>query len=523
MDTTEDYYLSRIREQGLVFDRDLCEMKLPENIINVVAAEIAGKYHIIPVCFDRDKLVLVTDAEQTIMNMGQLRETLRMPVKVLVGSEENIKMALSQYYKIQGYHQSKDIDRKDIITEDGPLKRRIRELIQNAARDRASDVHLLPFSGGIYVQFRIDGHLVDVTNEYEFKAAEALNVVNIIKGFDTSNSADPGRMYLPDSGSWLITHGEIPIFIRMATFPVGNTEGWQKVNLRLLPQNHKIVRLDEIGYPKADLKEIRKGLYKFATGLFLNSGPTGSGKTTSLYAQMYDVLDLAGEPLNIITIDDPIEIREEKFSQVQVRHTEDTALGLSPKKILKVGLRSDPDMFLYNEIRDGGDAFVAIEASTTGHRVFSTVHASNCIKTITRLMDLDVSKTSLLSELRMIISQRLIGILCPYCSKPHTLSEIEKSILTDTEIERLSAAKLKERGEGCPECRHGFEGRIAVDEYVIFDNELRDALLNQSSFKQVENILKKRDFKSMWEKGVDMVASGRVDFKEIVRVIGKEE
>lgn len=521
----EDYYLDRVRDEGLYFDRDLCDMQLPENIIKTISPELAGKYHIIPVFFDCEKLVIVTDTEQTIMNMGLIQELLNTPVKLLLGSDENIKMALSHYYKIQNYHQNKDIDRNDVAIDDSPLKRKIREMIQNAARDRASDIHLLPFSSGVYVQFRIDGHLVDVTAEYDFKATEALNIINIIKGFDDSHSADVGKINVPCSGSWMITHGDTPVFIRLATIPIGNTEGLQKINLRLLPQNHKSVKLNEIGYAKTDLIEIQKVLYKFATGLFLNSGPTGSGKTTSLYAQLYNVLDYAGEPLNIITIDDPIEIREERFTQVQVRHTEKETLDLSPRKILKVGLRSDPDMFLYNEIRDEKDALIAIEASTTGHRVFSTVHASNCIKTITRLLDLDVSKTSLLSELRMIISQRLIGILCPHCSKPHTLSEMEKSILSGKELERLTATgiELKERGDGCSKCRHGFEGRIAVAEYVVFNNELRDALLDQRSFKQVETILQKYNFKSMWEKGIDMVTSGRVEFKEVVRVIGKEE
>lgn len=529
---SEEYFLGKVRKMGLYFETDLCDLKISPDILKKVPKTLASKYHIVPTFLDRDHLIVVTDSEQAFMNISQIQKQLDTPIKLLLGEEDNIKMALSLYYKIQGYHQTNDFSNttEDLEADNTPLRRKINEMIQNAARDKTSDIHLLPYSQGVYTQFRINGHLIDVTEEYAFKASEAMNIINIIKGMDTSRTADASRITLPDGGSFMIRHGDIQIDIRMATVPIGNADGLQKVNIRLLPQNHKIVKLDAIGYPKTDLEVIKRTLYKSATGLFLNSGPTGAGKTTSLYAQMYHVVDMAGEPLNIITIDNPIEIREERFTQVQVRETATENLSLTPPKILKVGLRSDPDMFLYNEIRDAKDAMVAIEASTTGHRVFSTVHASNCIKTITRLLDLNISKTSLLAELRMIISQRLVGVLCPECSQKHILTEVEKSILSQDELTMLTApnVELRERSsleaqKSCKQCNHGFEGRTAVDEYVVFDMELRDALLNQKSFSQIETILKTHSFKSMWDKGLEMVKSGRVELKEVIRVIGKED
>lgn len=528
--TSEEYFLNKVRENGLYFNQDLCNLNILPEILEKVSKEVAEKYHIVPIFVDRERLVLVTDTEQAFLNIYPIQEQLNTSIKVLLGEEDNVKTALSLYYKIDGYHQSSDINETEDEADNTPLLRKINGMIQDAARNKASDIHLLPYSQGVYTQFRINGHLIDVTAEYAFKASEALNIINIIKGMDTSRNADTSSIRMPDGGSFTKRHGDVQLDIRLATVPIGNAEGLQKVNLRLLPQSHKIVKLDAIGYPQNDLAVIKKTLYKSATGLFLNSGPTGAGKTTSLYAQMYHVLDMAGEPLNIMTIDNPIEIREERFTQVQVRESTQENLSLTAAKILKVGLRSDPDMFLYNEIRDAKDALVAIEASTTGHRVFSTVHASNCIKTITRLLDLNISKTSLLSELRMIISQRLVGVLCPHCSKEHVLTEAEKSILSQEELAMFMAqgVKLRERSSAedqkkCPHCNYGFEGRTAVDEYVVFDVELRDALLNQTSFGQIENILKKHQFKSMWEKGLEMVRSGHVELKEVIRVIGKEE
>ncbi|MBP2629486.1 MAG: type secretion system protein [Firmicutes bacterium] len=530
---SEDYYLEKIRRAGLYFEDDLCNFKVPVEILKMVPKKTASWYRIIPICLDRDQLVLVTDTEQSLMNAQQIREQLKIPVKLLIAKEDNVKLALSHYYEIQGYHQTSDMGgTQDIDADITPLKKKVNEIIQRAARDKASDIHLLPYLHGVYVHFRINGHLIDVTEEYGFKASEAMNLINIIKSMDNSRKADAARITMPDSGSFDVRHGDIIVDIRMATVPIGNADGLQKLNLRLLPQDHEIVKLDDIGYIKDDLEVIKKTLYKAATGLFVNSGPTGAGKTTSLYAQMYHVEDMAGEPLNIMTIDDPIEIREERFTQVQVRESVKENISLTGAKILKIGLRLDPDMFLYNEIRDEKDAVVAIEASTTGHRVFSTVHASNCIKTITRLLDLNVSKTSLLSELRMIISQRLVGVLCPECSKEHVLTEAEKSILSKEELAILTAPdiKIRERGslearKACTnkDCKYGFKGRIAVAEYVVFDMDIRDALLNQTSFRQVEEVLRKHNFKSMWDKGVDMVRRGSTELKEIIRVIGKED
>ena len=187
-------------------------------------------------------------------------------------------------------------------------------------------------------------------------------------------------------------------------------------------------------------------------------------------------------------------------------------------------------MFLYNEIRDKEDAKVALEASTTGHRVFSTIHAANCVKTIMRLLGLEVSRILLLSEIRMIISQRLVSLLCPHCARPHILTDQEKSILTPEEIEWLSGpnARLMERGrpedwKDCGHCNQGVKDRTALAEYVIFDNTLRDALLKDQGFQTVAKILAQHKFTSMWEKGLILAAQGKVALDEIIRVVGKED
>ena len=259
--------------------------------------------------------------------------------------------------------------------------------------------------------------------------------------------------------------------------------------------------------------------------MFLNSGPTGAGKTTSLHAEIHYVLDSVQEPLNVIEIAEPIEIYEDDFTQVQVRKAANETLNLTAEKILVASLRSDPDIILYNEIRNSTDATVAMQASNTGHRVFSTVHAADCTRTISRLLDFDISKITLLSELKLIISQRLVATLCPYCSQPHTLTEKERRLLTPREMEQVEG-RLREKGsaadiQACRHCNHGYSGRTAIAEYVIFNTEIRDALLHQRSFGEIQEVLRKNNFRSMWEKGIDMAMQGKIELDELIHVVGK--
>lgn len=166
-----------------------------------------------------------------------------------------------------------------------------------------------------------------------------------------------------------------------------------------------------------------------------------------------------------------------------------------------------------------------MQASNTGHRVFSTVHAADCTRTISRLLDFDISKTTLLSELKLIISQRLVATLCPYCSKPHILTEKERRLLTTEEIKQVEG-RLREKGsaadiQACPHCNHGYSGRMAIAEYVIFNTEIRDALLHQRSFGEIQEVLRRNNFRSMWERGIEMAMQGKIEMDELIHVVGK--
>lgn len=531
---SENYFLDQMKTANLYYGSSLSEAHIESDILAMVNRETAMQYHILPLSLSGEAVVVVTDTQQTFKQRSQLQHILGRPLKILLAAPENLRLALLEHYGISSLGQTGSYQRHTVEEDMTPLKGRINTMLQAAAREAASDIHILPTSGGVMVHFRVHGHIYDMTQQHGFSVDEATNVTNLIKQMDESGNMDISKTNMPNEGSFFMTHGNESIFVRMETVPVGNEGIWQKINLRLLPQagaGNRAKRLDDIGYTPDDLAAIKRTLYRNSTGMFINSGPTGAGKTTSLYAQIYYVLEAGGNSLDVVfTIDDPIEIREERFTQVQVRKAGNELISLTDQKILAAALRSDPDIILYNEIRDKEAAIVAMQASTTGHKLFSTVHAADCIRTISRLLDLDVSKTTLLSELKMIISQRFVAKLCPHCSKPHELTAEEKALLSSDEYDLTqdATAHLREIGSpedvrACSHCNHGITGRTAVAEYVIFNNDIRDALLSQRSFNEIHGTLRKFGYKTMWEKGLQMALKGEIALSELIRAVGKEE
>lgn len=533
-------FIDEMKAANLFYKDNLADAEIDDALLAVIPETLAVRYHIFPVSRADERLVLVTDTHQTYKDRLEIEKELGETVKLLLTTEENLRAGLLRFYHVQSFKQISGAGRSFVDTADSPLRSSIVSMLQSAARDGASDIHLLPYSGGIYVRFRIHGHLFDMTDVYNFPETSASNIISLIKQLDDSGNMDQTRTNMPNEGSFSIPLGTDTIFVRMETVPInGGTGNMEEVALRLLPQlsakSGRRLTLDSIGYTEEDLRHIKRMLYKSATGLFINSGPTGAGKTSSLYAQINHLLDAFREPMHVITIDDPIEIREERFTQVQVKKVEDNEkASLTAEKILVSALRLDPDIILYNEIRNATDARAALRASTTGHRVFSTVHAADCIATISRLLDLDIPRTMLLSELRMIISQRLVARLCPHCSKTHTLTDEERLVFTEEELRNLEqgiasgAYRLLERGSAeeiarCEHCKHrGYEGRFAIAEFLEFDMDIRDALLRQPKFSEIQELLKQHGFRSIWQKGMALAARGEIELWELIRVLGKE-
>lgn len=530
MDNSEkylNYFDNQMRQVNPHKLHDLVNMDIAQEILNLVETDTVIRYHIIPVDIQQERLLVATDSIETFKQKNILEAQLNHKIWLEMVSEESLKMAALRFYKLNNINSI--INRSQNIEEDiTPLKGAILAMLKDAAKKKASDIHMLPQQNGYRVVFRINGHTYDMSNNHAFTFSQTNNIANLIKQLDTSGSADILKNNMPNEGSFYMTHAGQDIFIRLETLPVGNEE-LETIILRLLPQagkNTEPRKLESMGYTEEDLVNIKTALYRNPTGLFIISGPTGSGKTTSLHADIHFILDTRKEPLNIIEIAEPIEIYEDDFSQIQTRKAKNEANNLPAEKILEAGLRSDPDIILFNEIRNAHDATVAIQASNTGHQVFSTVHAADCASTILRLLDFDISRVTLLSETKMIRSQRLVATLCPQCKKKHILTKQEKKILTDAEIaacqdllfERADAAASSQ----CS-CSNGYSGRTAVVEYIALNTEIRDTLLHQNSFSNIQKILRKNGFKTMWEKGFELVKAGIISLEDLINTVGREE
>ena len=341
-----NHFTEQLKQSGQYAVDDLFRLEIPADVVNLLSQDIVLQYHIIPVGLEGNRLVLATDTEQTFKMKNKLEGLLGRKVKLLYTSEESLKLGALKYYNIASFKRSGSQHLQNIETDMTPLKGAINTMLQDAARRRASDIHLLPQFRGYRVVFRINGHAYDMTTNHEFTESQMTNVASLIKQMDTSQSADMTRTNMPNEGSFYMTHGGQDIFIRLETLPEGNgVDRLETIVLRLQPQagrsgNISKRTLDDIGYTEADLNDIKQVLYRNPTGLCIISGPTGSGKTTSLHAAIHYVLDTRQEPLNVIEIAEPIEIYEDEFTQIQIHKADNEGNNLSGEKILEAVLRS---------------------------------------------------------------------------------------------------------------------------------------------------------------------------------------
>lgn len=531
---TDAYFESKMRELGLFYQDSLTDPLVQSTVLEKVSADVAARYKVIPIFLEKEHVVMVTSNPQSIKEEAQIAKDIGCSIKLLFCKNEELQKALLVYYDIHDAEMARTSKKRRVNanSNDGnsPLKQTIQEMLQEAARKKAADIHLLPTADGMLVHFDINGHLIDYGKEFSFAEEDCRSIINIIKNMDESGQANSANINMPGQGSFMVAHGDVNIDVRLSSIPVGgSTDGLQKIVLRLLPRVSSRVSLDALGYAENELFDIRKMLLKASTGITIMSGPTGSGKTTSLYGQIYEDNNILGEYQNVFTIEDPIEIHEPTFCQVQVRKAPDEKNTLSASLILETAMRQAPKIILYGEIRTPKDVSVAVNAAQTGHKVFATVHAKDVMTTIARLLDLGAEKPSLLREINMIMNQRLVGILCEHCRKEHTLTDLEKSVLSKDELKLIARKTLYERGDAdtvkkCPHCDGGYEKRIAVLEYIFFDMELRDQLLDPNiRFSTIKALLDNRKFKTTWEKGFELFTEGKTDLKELFFKIGKPE
>lgn len=534
---TDESLKQKMIDKGKYIDASLVKLNIPANIVALVDKNIAQKYKILPFNYDEEHQTLyIVCNEDALLEQDEIEDIfstkLNATIKLVLTDNYNLKEALKYYYKVDLNTQSMAHEVQENIEDNAPILNKVKNIIADAIEFGASDIHFLPYKFNnrysIKILYRINGKNVNHSANYDFTENEIPRISMAIKRLDTSASSDMLRKNMPNKGSFL-TKDKLgnDVDVRISTMPM--VSGMEKVVLRLQQFLSKQKTLYDIGYLSKNIDIIKNQLKICPTGLFIITGPTGSGKTTTLHAQIGEVVKNADYEKIVVTIEDPVEIYNPNYCQVQIHETEDNATNFSSQKALQVILRQDPEIILYNEIRNKTDAETVIQAGATGHQVFTTLHANDCITAISRLLDLGVSKVSLLNQVNLISSQRLIGILCPHCQREYKLSESDKILLSEEEYNRLSTIDLKQVGtveqrNNCPHCNHtGYINRIAIVEYVLFNDDLKDILYHTSSMKEIKEVLKKNKFISMWEKGLDYVVAGKTSLIELYNQIGNKD
>ncbi|HEY3275604.1 MAG TPA: type II secretion system ATPase GspE [Syntrophorhabdaceae bacterium] len=386
---------------------------------------------------------------------------------------------------------------KDLASE-APIIKLCNLFITRAVEARASDIHIEPFEDELKVRYRIDGVLHDVeTAPKRLQAA----IVSRIKIMSKMNIAE---RRLPQDGRIRLRVGEREIDLRVSTIPIVHGEG---VVMRILDKETVVVNLDLLGFLPETLTTFN-GLIKKPNGIVLVTGPTGSGKTTTLYG----ALDKVNSPdKKIITVEDPVEYQIKGINQIQVK----TQIGLDFSNTLRHIVRQDPDIIMIGEIRDLATAEIAIQSALTGHLVFSTLHTNDAPSAITRLLDMGVESFLLSSTVRGILAQRLVRVICRECK------EIDTSGADQAELDIMGLSKdvTLFRGRGCEACAYtGYYGRQGIFELLVIDEEIRKMILRNADSIQTRQAARERGMRTLLEDGVIKVRNGITTLSEILRV-----
>lgn len=387
-------------------------------------------------------------------------------------------------------------------TDEEPIKRLVNSLLWQAAKDEASDVHIDPTPRETIVRYRIDGVLQQVT---VFPRQVHVTVVNRIKVMSRLDIAQKG---LPQDGRSMVLIAGRKIDIRVSTVPTVHGE---KIVMRLLFQEEKLMQLRQLGLAKYILQPYQN-MVNSSGGIILVTGPTGSGKTTTLYASLAEI---DNEARNIITIEDPVEYKLSGYSQIEVK----PKVGLTFANALRSVLRQDPDVIMVGEMRDTETAQIAIQSALTGHLVFSTVHTNSAPATITRLIDMGIEPFLVSSSIIGVLAQRLVRRICPDCRKSY---QPHPEQLRELGIKEVSFRKLDRRffrGEGCDNCRQtGYRGRIGIHELLVMSEGVKNTILESSDSDTIKKQGLKEKMITLRRDGVNKILHGLTTAEEILSI-----
>ena len=497
-------------------------LRIPDDVISIIPRHIAKKYRVVPV-FKSDGKVAVAIADPSDLNtIDTLTHLLNAEIELRVAAESDIEAALNKYYggtgqtvvdkAIQELTESEVELPKGALDDDGgavdadaPLIRLVNQIIVDAFKMRASDIHLEPLSKRFRLRFRIDGVL------HEMKAPPKRLQASIITRLKIQSNMSISEHRIPQDGRIQSKVGTKLIDLRVSCLPTNHGES---IVMRILDKEGLRLGLPELGFFTDDQQTFER-MIGLPDGILLVTGPTGSGKTTTLYSCLHFI----NRPdRKIITVEDPVEYILSGINQVQVHE----AVGLTFAAALRSILRQAPNVVMIGEIRDMETASIAINASLTGHLVFSTLHTNDAPSAVTRLVDIGVKPFLVASSTRCLMAQRLVRKVCRQCAQPYQATEQEMRALNLTP-ESLQTATMQ-KGRGCSNCSNtGCRGRFGIFEIFIIDDEARKLIYDKASSSVLRARAREMGMRTLREDGIRKVLAGLTTPEEVIRATVGDE
>ena len=520
---TENDLIEALQMQLGIEFVDLTKVTIPTELAQVVPKNIARQYQVVPVRVVRDELYLAMTDPLNFYAIEEVRKAVHRKVVPMVATTAAVERAVQLLYGNEGAARAIEEMRREAaakgdttaaveaafaanrIGEDSansaPTIRLVNSIIERAVHERASDIHVEPGESELKVRMRIDGVLRDILTIPRDLQASVISRIKIMSGMNIAERR------IPQDGRFNVSVRDKDIDLRVSTLP---TVYGEKIVLRLLDKSGGRISTDAIGLSGDDLEKYRK-LIRMKNGVLLIVGPTGSGKSSTMYAI---INELNTREVNLVTLEDPVEYNVDGVNQVQINEK----TGMTFASGLRASLRQDPDIISVGEIRDGETAEIAMRAAVTGHVVLSTIHTNDAAGTIERLLDIGVEPYLIASALKGVISQRLVRRICPSCKEAYTPDPQE---VKDMGLSP-SVPHMFYRGAGCPDCFDtGYRGRAAVFEILTVSREIRDLISAGAGRSAIEDALRASGtgFVSLQENAARLVLEGVTTSDEVARVI----
>lgn len=500
---------------------DLSKFKLDPRLKEVVPERLARQYKLIPIALLGDSMTVALADPFNIFAVDDLRDLTGKRIDVVMGTATQISETIERYYggsdRTSVSDISKDIDVGDfeIVADqkeeapdsdaggEAPIIRMVNLVIKEALRQRASDIHMESTEGNMRVRYRVDGVLLDVLEIPRESMSAVVVRIKIMARLDITTTQ------VPQDGRFKMRLSNKEVDFRVSVLP---TCYGPKVVMRVLDKAKLSIGLSQLGFSDHSVKLIEEAIVK-PFGMILVTGPTGSGKSTTLYSI---ISQLSTVDKNVITIEDPVEYLIEGLTQIEVRPD----IGLTFAAGLRAVLRQSPDIVMVGEIRDNETADIAIKASLTGQLVFSTLHTNDAAGALTRLVDMKVEPFLVASSLIMVCAQRLARKICPYCKE---VIDVPPEALRKLGVNFNSKTVCYE-GRGCDRCRQtGYLGRFGITEILIMDDSIREMILRGDSSDDIrEHARRTQGMKLLWDEALESLAVGQTTVAEVLRVAAAE-